>query len=90
MGSFFWNLLSEGPQRSEQTKERVAPLCRYAVMSERTEACRKKALQCEHGAIVATDMGARLMYLDMARQWREMAEQAEDLEQRFAASRERS
>ena len=33
-------------------------------MSERAEACRKKALQCEHAAIIATDMGARLMYLD--------------------------
>jgi hypothetical protein len=54
-------------------------------MSERAEACRKKALQCEQAAIIATDMGARLMYLDVARQWREMAEQAEDLERRFMA-----
>jgi hypothetical protein len=39
-------------------------------MSERAEACRKKALQCEHAAIMATDIGARLMYPDVARQWR--------------------
>ena len=51
-------------------------------MSERAEACRKKALQCEHAAIMAADTDARLMYLDIARQWREMAEQAEELEQR--------
>ena len=54
-------------------------------MSERAEACRKKALQCEHAAIRTTDTGARLMYLDMARQWREMAEQAEELERRRVA-----
>ena len=58
-------------------------------MSERAEACRKKALQCEHAAIIATDIGACLMYLDMARQWGEMAGQAGDLERRFTASRER-
>ena len=81
--------LGGGPNVSEQTEERVARLCRFADMSERAEACRKKASQCEHAAIVATDMGARFMYLEIARQWRDMAEQAEDLDQRFTASRER-
>ena len=62
---------------------------RFAAMSERADACRRQAAECERAAIIATDLPVRLMYLDLARQWREMAEQTIDLEQQRAAQRER-
>ena len=46
-------------------------------MSERAEAFRRKALQYERAASIATDPDACRMYLDLARQLRAMAEQAE-------------
>jgi hypothetical protein len=57
-------------------------------MSERVDACRRHAAECERAAIIATDTAVRLMYLDLARQWREMAQQAVELEERRAAQRE--
>ena len=53
-------------------------------MRGRAEACRKKALECERRAVLATEDAARALYLDLVHQWREMAEQAEELERRCA------
>ena len=57
-------------------------------MANRAEECRRKAEQCEYSAKVATDLSAQIAYLEMARQWREMAEQTEAIERRLAATRE--
>ena len=46
-------------------------------MSERAEAFRSKALQYERAASIATDPDACRSYLDIARQLRARAEQAE-------------
>ena len=46
-------------------------------MSERAEAFRRKALQYERAASIATDPEACRAYLDIARQLRARAEQAE-------------
>jgi hypothetical protein len=51
----------------------------------RTEACRNKALKCECAALIATDSKVQAAYRNMARQWREIAEQAEVLDRRQAA-----
>lgn len=53
-------------------------------MRGRAEACRRKALECERRAVLATEDAARALYLDLVHQWREMAEQAEELERRCA------
>jgi len=51
-------------------------------MSNRPETCRNKANECERIARenVATDLALIDLYLDLARHWRQMAEQIEDLE----------
>ena len=49
-------------------------------MNNRAEAFKKKALQYERAANVATDADACRMYLGLARQLRVMAEQAEAFE----------
>ena len=49
-------------------------------MNERAEGFRRKALQYERAAGIATDPDACRMYLDLARQLRVMAEQAEAFE----------
>ena len=46
-------------------------------MSERAEAFRRQALQYERAASIATDPDACRAYLDLARQLRARAEQAE-------------
>jgi hypothetical protein len=46
-------------------------------MSERAEALRRKALQYERAASIATDPEACRAYLDLARQLRARGEQAE-------------
>jgi hypothetical protein len=51
----------------------------------RAEACRNKALKCERAALIATDSKVQAAYRNMARQWREIAEQAEVLDRRQAA-----
>jgi hypothetical protein len=51
-------------------------------------ACRRKALEFDRAAEVATDPSAKRAYLDLASKWRERAEWAEALEQRLSASRE--
>jgi hypothetical protein len=55
-------------------------------MSERAEACRKKVTECQRLAMATSDAAFRQMYLDIAQQWRELAEQAE----RVAAMQTRS
>jgi hypothetical protein len=48
-------------------------------MSERAEAYRKKVTECQRLAMAASDTTIRRIYLDLAQQWREPAEQAEQL-----------
>jgi hypothetical protein len=55
-------------------------------MNYRASACRKKALQCERAAEIATDADARRVYLDVARQWWHRAQHTEDLERHTSAS----
>jgi hypothetical protein len=61
-------------------------------MSDRTELCRNKAIECERvaGEKVATDLALNDLYLHLARQWRQMAEEIEVLERpRVGARRAR-
>jgi hypothetical protein len=64
------------------TEERVGASNRFYGMSNRPETCRNKAIECERIARenVTTDLALIDLYLDLARQWRQMAEQTEDLE----------
>ena len=48
-------------------------------MSERAEVCRKKVTECQRLAMATSDTAVRQMYLDVAQQWRELAELAEQL-----------
>ena len=46
-------------------------------MSDQAKAYRQKAEHCERAGSLATTLDARLMYADLAQQWRELAEQIE-------------
>jgi hypothetical protein len=48
-------------------------------MSERAEVCRKKATECQRLAMAASDPAIRQVYLDLTQQWRELADQAEQV-----------
>ncbi len=56
-----------------------------ANMDARIEIYHSNARECERAARMATDLAIRLAYLDLARQWREMAEHVEFIERRHAA-----
>ena len=45
-------------------------------MSERIEACGRKAIECQRAALAAPDPNIRQMYLDLAKQWKELADYA--------------
>ena len=51
-------------------------------MNPQAEKCRKRALECERNAVLATEKIARDTFRDLALQWRMMAKEAEDLERR--------
>jgi hypothetical protein len=53
-------------------------------MNERVQACLRKAEECEHAALRTTDESARLFYLDLANQWRTLAERAETMDRQRA------
>jgi hypothetical protein len=53
----------------------------YSTMSERAQACRRKASECELAARLSRDVEMRLMYRDLAQLWREMAAEMEQFEQ---------
>ncbi len=60
-------------------------------MSNRAEAYRRKADQCERAAVAEIGAQARYIYGELARQWRQIAAQAQKVEQRLAAlERDRS
>jgi hypothetical protein len=61
---------------------------RFDGMDTRTEACRKKAMECERMAMASSDASLRLMYLDLAKLWREMADQVEYFDRRYAVQKE--
>jgi hypothetical protein len=46
-------------------------------LKKRAEACRKKITECQRLAMAASDPAIRQIYLDLAQQWRELAENAE-------------
>jgi hypothetical protein len=74
----------------EDRLERPIHRQRFMNMNYRASACRKKALQCERAAKIATDADARRVYLDVARQWRDRAQHTEELERHTSASRTES
>ena len=50
-------------------------------MSERAEACRLKAVECQRAALATADPKMRQMYLSLATQWKELAEYTLVIEQ---------
>jgi hypothetical protein len=54
-------------------------------MSDRVEACRRKASECELAARLASDIEMRIMYRDLARLWQEMASELEQHDQALLA-----
>jgi hypothetical protein len=53
--------------------------------AEKAEQRRRRAFECERRAVLATDDEVRHTFFSLAHQWREMAEQVEELEERHAA-----
>jgi hypothetical protein len=53
-------------------------------MRRQVEAYRQKAEHCERAGSLAVTLDARLMYADLAQQWRDLAERIELLEQQKA------
>jgi len=51
-------------------------------MNPQAERCRRKALECERQAVLATEQTARDMFRDLALQWRTIAQEVEELERR--------
>jgi hypothetical protein len=49
-------------------------------MTSRVEYCLEKAVECDREAMRASDDKLKAMYFDLAKQWRDMAHQAEELE----------
>ena len=49
-------------------------------MINRAQECRERAQHCERARSLAITLEARLMYFDLAQQWRELADQVEQLE----------
>lgn len=60
-----------------------------SLIGERAEECLVKAQHCERAGSLAVALDARLMYADLAQQWRELAKQFELLEERKVASAHR-
>jgi hypothetical protein len=52
-------------------------------MRDQVKTCLEKAADCERRAAVVTDATHRKTYLELAQLWRDMAQQAETLKQRF-------
>jgi hypothetical protein len=50
-------------------------------MMKRVEECRERAQHCERAGSLAVTLEARLMYADLAEQWRQLAKQIERLKQ---------
>ena len=59
-------------------------------MGERTDRCRENAVECERMAMLVTDETIRTIYLDLAKHWTAMAEEADELERRFAHPKEQT
>ena len=57
-------------------------------VGERAQVCLRKAAECERAAVLAIEPRLQAMYHDLARQWRQMAAQSEELEQRYSAAKE--
>jgi hypothetical protein len=49
-------------------------------MSVRAERYRKKAAHCQQAAGQVSDPATKTLFLDLAQQWRELAQQVETLE----------
>lgn len=55
-------------------------------MRDQVKACLEKAADCERRAVLVADETHRKTYLELARLWRDMAQQAERLKRRLAQS----
>jgi hypothetical protein len=52
----------------------------FFTMMKRAEACRRRADDCDRVAARVADEAIRLVYLDIAQKWREIAQRDEVLE----------
>jgi hypothetical protein len=50
-------------------------------MKDRAADCLRRSRECDQIASIACTMDARLMYADLARRWREIAQEYEPMEQ---------
>ncbi len=50
------------------------PSSGFSNMNEQARACLLKAAECEHAALQSKDESARLLYFDLAKHWRTLAE----------------
>jgi len=55
--------------------------------SDQVKACLERAADCERRALLVTDESRRTTYLELARLWRDMAEQEEILRRRLSQPR---
>ena len=53
-------------------------------MSDHAQECRQRVVQWEPAATVATDLSSQEIYVELARQWRDMADYFDEIEQDLA------
>jgi hypothetical protein len=71
------------------SSEPLRPVRRFVGMNEEAAVCRRRAAECERAAVMVTQFHVQVIYRELARQWREMAEASDQVRLHSGSKKQR-